>query len=157
MKNNVIREKLNGLIKPGTTSAMLMIGGFWISQALAQYFINGSLCGLNSRGSGLLFTAFFAVFFYFHFSRPWSRLAAFLGLCSIGITALFSIYVQSTFYDLRFPSIESLIWYCAALSLAGILLDAEKYRIWLNRPEGPAKVNNGPAPGTGDGAQAILW
>jgi hypothetical protein len=139
-----IRAKLNEAIRPGTTAAVLMVGGYWVSQALAVYFVSGSVCGLNSKISGALFLAVFALFFFVHFSRPWSRLAAFFGLCSLGIITSLMVYVHVTYYDLRVPSVASLILFSGALVFAGILLDAEKYRVWAANDQRRLRLTGAP-------------
>ena len=130
MKNKPVRTRLNEVIRPGTTSAVLMVCGYWISQALALYFVGGSICGLNSKICGVLYLAVFAFFFFIHFSNPWSKLAAFFGLCSLAVVAFIMMYIHFTFFNFWLPSAESLLLFAGALIFAGVILDAEKYRTW---------------------------
>lgn len=132
---------LSGWIKPGTNAAYAMICGFWISQMLALYFVSGAVCGMDSKASGALFLGVFGVFLVLHSFRPWSKLAVVFGTCSVAVLARFFLYLHGTGYNPQAPSAREIIILAGGFAIAGVMLDAEKYRQWLiNTQRQPLKL-----------------
>lgn len=131
MKIELFRQKLSGLLKPGTTAATAMVSGYWITQLLALYFVSGSICGIEPKVVGTLFSGLFGVLFISHFSRPWSRLAAVFGLASLGVFEGCMICLCAPISWLDVPSFGAIILLSLGLILAGILLEVEQYRRWI--------------------------
>ena len=145
MKTKSISEIPRGLIKPGTFAAAAMVSGFWASLSLALYFVSQSLMGVKSKVAGLLFLAIFAGFYLLHSFRPFSRLAALLGLCSLAAMAVTIIacfkYLEGP-EQLPLPFVVAIILFPAAFGFGGILLDAEKYRRWLAKTHHKSLLTN---------------
>lgn len=142
MKYELVQHKTTGPIKPGTPAAVAMICGFWTSQSLAAYFVAGSMGGSDSKAVALSLVVF-TLFFLLHVFGPWSKLAAILGVSSVGVMVALVMYLHAPVYDMRIPSTGSLLLLSAGLSFAGVMLDAEKYRHWVaSQPSDPLKLNN---------------
>jgi len=138
-----VYEELIYRIRPGSFGAVAIISGFWASQALAWYYIGGSLNGDNSKLAGDLAAGLFTVFFLLHINGPWSRLAAFFGLCSLGVSTAFLSYLSSAGHGAGIFKTDDVVMLAAGLFMAGVALDAEKYRQWLHRkPSRPLKLRD---------------
>lgn len=107
----------------GIIAAMAMIGGFWISQMLASYFVSGAVMGTASKIAGAVFFGLFTVLFVLHLCRPWSRTAAMLGMGSFGAFTVTMAYLSGDGIAGYAPSVELLILLSAGLALLGIAVD----------------------------------
>lgn len=122
-----MRDERSGTpAKPSMAQIIALACAFWISQSLAWYLFSGFL--MSGRGGllGPLSAGVFTVFFILHLFRPWSKAAAILGLCSVGVFTGFIEYVKSPTLVHSFTSAEFAALFSVALAFAGWLLDAGK-------------------------------
>lgn len=113
-----------GFARPEALGTGAMLGGYWISQMLASYFVVGALIGASSKMAGALCFGLFAVLFVLHSLRPWSRTAAILGLCSFGTFAALTAYMARPWFVAYVPSVELMVLISAGLAIWGIAVDA---------------------------------
>lgn len=110
--------------KPGGVAASAMMGGYWVAQMLASYFVSGAIMGTSSKMAGALFFGLFAVLFVLHLFKPWSKAAAILGLCSLGAFTVMMAYLSGPGIAARALPVELMILISASLALLGITADA---------------------------------
>jgi hypothetical protein len=145
VKNEAFNERLDRLAKPGMGLILAVDCGFWVSQLLALYFFSGFLISGRPDLSGPLSIAVFAFFFVLHFFRPWSKMAAILGLCSLGVLAGYLEYLNSPVFNPPVPSPNLFVLLSVALAFAGLVLDAAtSWQLATKVGERPLKLTGAP-------------
>ncbi|HUA64406.1 MAG TPA: hypothetical protein VME24_01065 [Alphaproteobacteria bacterium] len=110
--------------KPGGIEAAAIVGGYWISQMLASYFVSSAVMGTASKAAGAVFFGQFAVLFVLRLIGPLSRTAAILGLCSFGAFTATMAYLSGPWFAENIPSVELMILISTVLALLGVTVDA---------------------------------
>lgn len=140
MKNELVSERLGDSAKPDIVRIIAVALGFWVSQSLAWYFFSGSLMKAETSLAGALSVGVFTLFFILHLCRPWSKAAAILGLCSVGVFAGCVEYISSPVFKPGVQLVEIVVLVSVALALAGLLLDVEKCRQLAGKADGHPRL-----------------
>jgi hypothetical protein len=128
VKNEVVNDKSALLTKPTMARILVVVCGFWVSQSMACYFFSGSLMSGTPSLSGPLSVSVFALFLILHFFRPCSKLAAILGLCSLGVFAGYIAYVNSPIFTRHVSSPIPFLVLSFVLAFVGLVTDEERCR-----------------------------